>query len=131
MELVNAPVKWRRVLTAFLAGRSFNRFQAERPESEGGLSDHCLHSTVSTIQEKGVRISRKSEAVPGYQGIKTECCRYWLDPSDPANVARARELLGEKPEPKPDPGAAERWQRAIRAQEQERRDREQRQRETA
>lgn len=99
------PEKWRRVLSAFLDGRSLNRFQAERPVSDGGLSDHCLHSTVSTIQGKGVRISRKFESVPGYQGIKTECCRYWIDP-DPENLARAREILeptGRAPRQAADP----------------------------
>lgn len=85
-----APLKWQRVLAAFLTGRSFNRFQAERD-----LSDHCLHTTVSTIQGKGVRINRKFETVPGYRGIPTDCCRYWLDREDSENVARARRLMGE------------------------------------
>jgi hypothetical protein len=89
------PPKWRRVLAAFAEGRTFNRFQAERPVSSGGLSDHCLHSTVSTIQAKGVRISRKFEDVPGYQGVKTECCRYWLDRTDLDSMRRALELVGE------------------------------------
>ena len=91
----NVPHKWKRVLTAFLSGRSFHRFQAERPVPEGGLADHCLHSTVSEIQSKGVRISRKMEKVSGYQGIQTEVMRYWLDFGDVESVAKARELLGE------------------------------------
>jgi hypothetical protein len=80
------PLKWKRVLQAFLEGRSLNRFEAERE-----LHDHCLHSTVSTIQEKGVTILRRMERVPGYMGIPTDCCRYWIDLG---SCQRARELLG-------------------------------------
>jgi hypothetical protein len=78
------PHKWQRILAALLE-RSLNRWEAERE-----LSDHCLHSTVSTIQSKGVRVERKTEKTPGYMGIPTEVCRYWLD----ENVKPvARELL--------------------------------------
>jgi hypothetical protein len=69
------PAKWKRVLSAFYEGASYNRFEAERL-----LHDHCLHSTVSTIQRKGVTILRKTETIPGFQGIPTEVCRYWLSP---------------------------------------------------
>lgn len=79
-------LKWRRVLAALLSGRSFNRFEAERE-----LRDHCLHSTVSTIQSKGVPIERRDEVVPGYQGIPTHVCRYWLAPEC---RGRAQGLLG-------------------------------------
>lgn len=89
------PRKWQRVLAAFLTGRSFNRFQAERPVEDGGLSDHCLHSTVSEIQEKGVVISRKFEKVPGYQNIPTEVKRYWLDLSNVEAVDIAKGLVSE------------------------------------
>lgn len=89
-RLARVPAKWRRVLGAFLTGRSFNRFDAERQ-----LSDHCLHSTVSTIEGKGVRISRRTEKVPGYLGIATDVCRYWLDEADNENIARARALLSK------------------------------------
>ena len=78
--------KWERVLTAFVAGQSFNRFDAER-----ALSDHCLHSTVSTIQAKGIRIERRNEVVPGYQGIPTHVQRYRLAPDERAKAAT---LLG-------------------------------------
>jgi hypothetical protein len=85
----NKPqVKWRRVLTALLAGRSFNRFDAERE-----LHDHCLHSTVATIESKGVRIARRVERVPGFQGLPTDVCRYWLEKA-PESTQRAREVLG-------------------------------------
>lgn len=83
------PLKWQRVLTAFLEGRSLNRFEAER------LSDHCLHSTVSTLERKGVRIARRTERVPGFMAIPTEVCRYWLEPEA---RQRARELLGLEPQ---------------------------------
>ena len=69
------PHKWQRVLRALLTGRSFNRFEAARE-----LSDHCLHSTIATIQAKGVPVARRIEKIPGYMGIQTECCRYWLEP---------------------------------------------------
>lgn len=80
------PLKWRRVLAALHAGRSFNRFEAER-----ALADHCLHTTVSVLQGKGVTILRCDEVVPGYAGIPTHVTRYWLAP-DSRN--RAAELLG-------------------------------------
>jgi len=69
----NIPTKKKRVLIA-LTERSYNRFEAERL-----LSDHCLHSTVSTIQNQhGIEVQRKFETVPGYRGIKTKVCRYWI-----------------------------------------------------
>src|SRR5262245_42639838 len=78
-------LKWKRVLLALHEGETLNRFEAERL-----LHDHCLHSTVSTIQSKGVTIRRQLEKVPGFMGIPTECCRYWLAPE---SRQRARELL--------------------------------------
>ena len=73
----NIPTKKKRVLIA-LTERSYNRFEAERL-----LSDHCLHSTVSTIQNQhGIEVQRKFESVPGYRGIKTQVCRYWIDPEN-------------------------------------------------
>jgi hypothetical protein len=82
---VSTPSKWHRVLEAFLTGKSFNRFEAARQ-----LHDHCLHSTVSTIQAKGIPIYRREERIPGFQGIPIRCCRYWLPHS---SVQKARELL--------------------------------------
>lgn len=69
------PKKWQRVLAAFLAGKSYHRFEAERL-----LNDHCLHTTVSTLQGMGLVIHREFETVPGYQGAPTRVCRYWLAP---------------------------------------------------
>lgn len=81
-------VKWRRVLAALHTGRTLNRFEAARE-----LHDHCLHSTVATIEAKGVRIARRWERVSGFQGLPTDVCRYWFD-NAPENVQRARGLLG-------------------------------------
>jgi hypothetical protein len=72
---IRVPCKWERVLSALLAGNSYNRFEAERD-----LHDHCLHTTVSILQRKGVRIDRKYETVRGFLGIPTDVCRYWLPP---------------------------------------------------
>jgi hypothetical protein len=69
----NVPRKWKRVLRALLTGRSYNRFEAERE-----LADHCLHSTVAELQQRGLLILRQEEMVPGYQGIPTRVMRYWL-----------------------------------------------------
>lgn len=70
------PKKWQRVLAAFYLGENFNRFEAERK-----LSDHCLHTTVSTLQDMGLVVARRFETVPGYKNIPTRVCRYWLDPN--------------------------------------------------
>lgn len=92
------PLKWKRVLEAFLTGHSFNRFQAERE-----LHDHCLHSTVATLQGMGVILHRRMETVPGYMGCPTEVMRYWLASE---SHQRALELLGRLP-PRPNqPGAS-------------------------
>lgn len=87
-NITPVPLKWQRVLSAFLDERTFNRFEAEHQ-----LNDHCLHSTVSTLQDMGVTILREFETVPGYQGIPTRVCRYWLEQSEP-NLRRASILLG-------------------------------------
>ncbi len=81
------PLKWQRVLAALVTGASFNRFEAERI-----LHDHCLHSTVSTIQKMGITIMRRMETVRGYHGIATSVCRYWIAPE---SRARALILLGD------------------------------------
>jgi hypothetical protein len=72
---ISTPTKKKRVLLA-LCERSFNRFEAERL-----LHDHCLHTTASTLQNQhGIQVERTWEAVPGYMGIKTRVCRYWIAP---------------------------------------------------
>jgi hypothetical protein len=67
-----APTKIKRVLIG-LCERSYNRFDAAR-----SLSDWCLHSTVSTIQSKGIIVQRVFETVPGFNGNPTSVCRYWI-----------------------------------------------------
>ncbi|MGK0489012.1 MAG: hypothetical protein ACJAXB_002203 [Candidatus Endobugula sp.] len=73
---MKTPSKKERVLFALFKG-FYNRFEAERK-----LSDHCLHSTVSTLQNShGIEVKRKFEMVPGYMGIMTKVCRYWIEQS--------------------------------------------------
>lgn len=79
--------KWQRVLEAFITGKSYNRFESERL-----LHDHCLHSTVSSLERKGVTIFREFETVLGWRSNPTRVCRYWLDRSE-ANLRKAKNLL--------------------------------------
>lgn len=80
------PRKIHRVLRALASGRSFNRFEAER-----ALHDHCLHTTIASIQrDYRISVYREMETVPGYEGAPTRVCRYWLLP---AELTRAQSLL--------------------------------------
>ena len=77
------------VLFALVQGYSFNRFQAERE-----LNDHCLPSTVSALQGKGISIHREMEKIPCLGGAATtEVARYRLLPSE---IAKAKMLLGQE-----------------------------------
>ena len=77
------------VLFALVQGYSFNRFQAERE-----LNDHCLPSTVSALQGKGISIHREMEKVSCLGGTATtEVARYRLLPSE---IAKAKKLLGQE-----------------------------------
>ncbi len=82
------PVKWRRILAELYAGRSFNRFEAEH------IGEHVLHTTVATLQSKGVTILRHNESVRGFLGCETTVRRYQID-RQPDNMERARVLLGD------------------------------------
>ncbi len=84
--LTRSNSKLKRVLAALANGESHHRFTAERE-----LHDHCLHSTVSSIQKYGIDVSRKDEVVAGFQGHPTHVMRYWLDEE---NRKRAAKLLG-------------------------------------
>ena len=65
--------KKKRVLIA-LCEKPYHRFRAETE-----LNDHCLHSTVSTIQNQhGIQVEREWVTVPGFQGIPTRVCCYWI-----------------------------------------------------
>jgi hypothetical protein len=80
--------KLRTILALFVRGFSMNRFDAEQHH------DHCLHSTVSSLQNGyGIVIGRVSETVKCLHGQATvRVKRYWLDTA-PNNVAAARSLL--------------------------------------
>jgi hypothetical protein len=80
------PKKWKRILATLLS-RSLNRFEAERQ------GDHCMNSTVSKIEHKGVRILREPERVPGFAGTVAHVVRYRLAPT---SRERALELLGRR-----------------------------------
>lgn len=91
-QQINAtpPTKKERVLSYFLTGAKLNRFEAERI-----VNDHCLPSSVSTLQhDYGLVIDRAFEIVPALKGRATaRVCRYWLHPSTD-NLKRARAVLG-------------------------------------
>lgn len=84
MRLPRPNTKARNVLEYFLTGKSANRFEAERL-----LHDHCLHSTVSTLQNDfGIKISRITETVPGFETNPTQCCRYWIEPEERERIKK-------------------------------------------
>ena len=84
---VKSGTKEHTVLSALATGQSFNRFDAERE-----LHDHCLHSTVSTLQGKGIIIHRERETVPCLGGnANTDVMRYRLLPDQ---ILKAKQLLG-------------------------------------
>jgi len=60
-----------------------NRFDAEQ------LGDHVLNTTVSMLEKRGVRISRKLIEIEGRFG-SFHCCEYWIDDAD---IEVARSLL--------------------------------------
>lgn len=75
------------ILLLFVRGHKLNRFEAERHH------DHCLHSTVSSLEDYGIRIARQWERVPCVGGkLTVRCKRYWLE-STYMNKQAARSLL--------------------------------------
>lgn len=80
--------KLQTILALFVRGYNLNRFDAENHH------DHCLHSTVSSLQNGyGILIDRMSETVPCLRGRATvRVKRYWLNGA-PDNIAAARSLL--------------------------------------
>ncbi|MFZ5620865.1 MAG: hypothetical protein ACOY5W_07575 [Pseudomonadota bacterium] len=82
---IKRQTKQSRILAELASGGSLNRFEAER------IGDHVLHTTVSKIERLGIRVSRRTETVPGYDGHATHVCRYWLDDE---NRERAAAMLG-------------------------------------
>ena len=90
--------KTERVYMALMKGKSFNRFEAERI-----LHDHCLHSTVSTLQQKHcIDISRRHEIVSGYQGNPTSVCRYWIDIKERERIISRRKTADKEKAPASD-----------------------------
>lgn len=90
------PTKANKVFEALMAGRSFNRFEAER-----ALHDHCLPSTVAQLQRvKSITIERKRETVPGYQGSSTSVCRYSITPEEIKRIIdrQSSRLTNDQPE---------------------------------
>nr|WP_155986365.1 helix-turn-helix domain-containing protein [Thioalkalivibrio sp. ALE9] len=63
------------MLKALAEGERFHRFKAERR-----LHDHCLHSTISALERRGLRIARRWITVRGFQGFDTRVVLYWLEP---------------------------------------------------
>lgn len=78
-----SPTKGQRILAVLIGGRSLTRFDSEE------LGDHCLPSTVATLQRQGARIQRERIKIDGRFGC-FHCCRYWIDDAD---RDRARLLL--------------------------------------
>lgn len=76
--------KWRMILSYLADGNSLNRFQAEP------LGCHCLHTTVASLQARGITIARESITLEGRFG-EIHCKRYWIEPDE---RERARKLLG-------------------------------------
>jgi len=85
-ELATPPRKWQRILFALVEGRQLTRFDAEL------IGDHCLHTTVASLENRGIQILRDLEVIGGRFGA-SHCKRYRLAPE---SLERARELLGLK-----------------------------------
>jgi hypothetical protein len=85
-ETAAKPRKWVRVLRLFVSGARMNRFEAQRQ-----AHDFCLHTTVSGLERRGLKILRCDETITGTFG-PIHCCRYWLAPE---SAELARRLLGD------------------------------------
>ena len=85
-----------RVLKALMSGLSFNRFEAEIL-----LHDHCLHSTISSLERRhNITISRHFETVEGYQGNSTRVCRYCVMPEEQLRFAHKKAKARKQKTPK-------------------------------
>ena len=86
-DVIATTTKIETILRVFVPGASLNRFEAERHH------DHCLHSTVASLEGYGITIGRQWEKVPCLGGRAwVRCKRYWLE-RQPDNVAAAQALL--------------------------------------
>jgi hypothetical protein len=122
---LNPQSKRAAVLRVFLERGSagLNCFEAVRL-----AHDYVLRTTVSECQRyHGIAFAKTYEQIPGHNDSKVDCVRYVLTPE---GAARVRKLLeGGTPEaPKPDRAKQtqadkEGWERALKAEEQARRER--------
>lgn len=77
------------ILLRFWAGARMTRFDAEHHH------DHCLHSTVSSLERLGVAFDRRWELVPCVGGtMLVRCKRYWLRET-PENRKATQLLLAD------------------------------------
>jgi len=91
MKLPSANTKIGRVFDALMTGASYNFLEAV------DLHDRSLHSTVSTLQQVyGIEVSRQRESVPGYDGVATSCCRYWIDIDERLRIKHELDTAKEK-----------------------------------
>ena len=74
--------KLHRIISALME-QPYNCFEAHK------IGDSCLHTTVATIQSKGIRVDRKPERIEGRYGV-IYCKRYWIPRSE---FKRAKRLL--------------------------------------
>lgn len=80
--------KQERMLWHFAAGGRIHRFQAEK------LGDHCLPSTISSLQRKyRIHFRRKLITVTNRYDTETRVALYWLEGED---LERARTVIGWK-----------------------------------
>lgn len=59
------------ILAIMKEGKSLNRFEAEN------IGDHCLHSTISTLRNKGYKFNDEWEYVKTRFGREVHVKRYW------------------------------------------------------
>lgn len=81
---VRKDTKTARILEELLV-RKLNRFDAEQ------IGDHCLNSTISSLQGLGLNIARQRVSVPTRFGKPVKVCEYWVPPHE---QPRALRLLG-------------------------------------
>ncbi len=90
-----AQTKIARVLAHLLTGASVNRFEAEH------LGDHCLPSTVSRLQKRGLLIERQLEPVPNGWGEPCRAARYRLPASERDKARTVLALVNRRGRAKP------------------------------
>lgn len=80
------PGKLDSMFARFATGDRLHRFQAEK------IGDHCLHTTVSSLQAKySLKFSRQWVKVSNRFGSDTRVMMYWLEGD---NLLRAQKVMG-------------------------------------